>query len=132
MRKTAGVFTNDKSRPRQDLIITGLVEKFVTINPRHVNLRGTAGDSIKTKVTLIPEEKYPFKILNVRARNGKYIKFQLEEVQRSDDVGYEIRVENLKKDAGRYYDTIIVDTDSKIRPHLDVRVYGYLRPRKSE
>ena len=132
MRKTAGVFTNDKSRPRQDLIITGQVEKFVTINPRHVNLRGTAGDAIKTKVILIPEEKYPFKILNVRARNGKYIKFQLEEVQQSNNIGYEIRVENLKKDAGRYYDTILVDTDSKIRPHLDVRVYGYLRPRKSE
>jgi hypothetical protein len=132
MRKTAGVFTNDKSRPRQNLIITGQVEKFVTINPRHVNLRGTAGDAIKTKVTLIPEKKYPFKILNVRARNGKYIKFQLEEVQLSDNTGYEIRVENLKKDAGRFYDTIILDTDSKIRPHLDVRVYGYLRPRNSE
>ncbi len=132
MRKTAGVYTNDKSRPRQDLIITGQVEKFVTISPRHVNLRGTAGDAIKAKVTLIPEEKYPFKILNVRAKSGKYIKFQLEEVRQSDNIGYEIRVENLKKDAGRYYDTIIVNTDSKIRPHLDVRVYGYLRPRKSE
>ena len=132
MKKTAGVFTNDKSRPRQDLIMTGQVEKFVTINPRHINLRGFVGDTIKTKVILIPEKKYPFKILNVRARNGKYIKFQLEEIKQSENTAYEIRVENLKQNTGRYYDTIILDTDSKIRPQLDVRVYGHLRPRKSE
>ena len=132
MKKTAGVFTNDKSRPRQDLVITGQVEKFVTINPRHINLRGNAGDTIKAKVILIPEKKYPFKILNVRAKNGKYINFRLEEIKQSANTAYEIRVENLKQDTGRYYDTIIVETDSKIRPQLDVRVYGYLRPRKSE
>lgn len=132
MKKTAGVYTNDKNRPRLDLVITGQVENFVTINPRHINLRGFAGDTIKTKVTLIPEKKYPFKILNVRAKNGNYINFRLEEIKQSANTAYEIRVENLKQDTGRYYDTIIVETDSKIRPQLDVRVYGYLRPRKSE
>jgi hypothetical protein len=132
MKKTAGVYTNDKSRPRLDLVITGPVEKFVTINPRHVNLRGFVGDSIKASVILIPEKKYPFKILNVRARNGKNISYRLEEIKQSDNTAYEIEVQNLKQDTGRYYDTIILETDSKIRPQLDVRVYGYLRPRKSE
>ncbi len=130
MRKTAGVYTNDKFRPRQDLVISGQVERFVTIRPKHANMRGLVGDPIKGTVTIIPEKKYPFKVLKLRAKDGKYIKYQLEEVKESDTMAYRLNIENLKKDAGRYYDSIILETDSKIRPQLNVRVYGYLRPRK--
>ena len=132
MRKTASVYTNDKSRSRIDLAISGQVEKFVTMRPQHVNLRGYAGDSIKALVTVIPEKKYPFKILKVSARDGKNIKFQLDEVPSSANGAYALKVENLKPDTGRYYDTIFLETDSKIRPKISVRVYGNLRPRKSE
>ena len=130
MRKSAGVYTNDKTRPRQDLVISGEVEKFVTIRPQHANMRGFVGDLIKGTVTIIPEKKYPFKILNLRAQDGKYIKYQLAEIKESDSMAYTLNIENLKKDAGRYYDSIILETDSKIRPQLSIRVYGYLRPRK--
>ncbi len=130
MRKTAGVYTDDKKHPQQDLIISGQVEKFVTIRPQHANMRGTVGDSVKSTVTIIPEKKYPFKILNLRAKDGKYIKYQLEETKESNTFAYKLNIENLKTDAGRYYDSIILETDSKIRPQLSVRVYGYLRPRK--
>jgi len=132
MRKSAGVFTNDKTRPRQDLIITGQVERFVTIRPQHANMRGFVGDPIKGSVTIIPEKKYPFKILNLRAKDGKYIKYQLEETKESDTTAYRLNIENVKTDAGRYYDAIILETDSKIRPQLNVRVYGYLRARKTQ
>ena len=130
MRKSAGVYTNDKTRPRQDLVISGEVEKFVTIRPQHANMRGFVGDLIKGTVTIIPEKKYPFKILNLRAQDGKYIKYQLAEIKESDSMAYTLNIENLKKDAGRYYDSIILETDSKIRPQLSIRVYGYLRPPK--
>jgi hypothetical protein len=132
MKKTAGVYTNDEALPRQDLVISGLVEKFVTIRPQHANLRGFVGDPIKSTVTIIPEKNYPFKILNLSAKDGKYIKYQLEETKESDTTAYKINIENLKTDAGRYYDSIIIETDSKIRPQLNVRVYGYLRLRKTE
>lgn len=132
MKKIAGVYTNDKNRPRMDLVISGQVEKFATIRPKHVNLRGYAGDSITASVSLIPEEKYPFKILKVRARDGNNIKFELEEASQSDNGAYTLKVENLKKDTGRYFDTIVLETDSKIRPELSVRVYGNLRPRKKQ
>jgi hypothetical protein len=56
----------------------------------------------------------------------------LDEVKKSNGPAYELRVENLRQKTGRYYDTIILKTDSKIRPELDVRVYGNLRLRKSE
>ena len=132
MKKPASVYTNDKNRPRVDLVITGQVEKFVTIRPKHINLRGYTGDTIKVSVSLILEKKYPFKILKVSAKDGNNIKFQLEEGEPAANGAYELTVENLKKDTGRFFDTIILDTDSKIRPQLSVRVYGNLRPRKSE
>jgi hypothetical protein len=132
MKKTAGVYTNDINRPRQDLIISGSVEKFATIRPQHVSLRGYAGDPIKGQVSIVPEKKYPFKILDARAKDGKNIKFQLDEVKNSKGQAYELKVENLREKTGRYYDTIILKTDSKIRPELNVRVYGYLRTPKSE
>ena len=132
MRKTASVYTNDKSRSRTDLAISGQVEKFVTIRPKHVNLKGYAGDSIKALVTVTPEKKYPFKILKVSAKDGKNIKFQLDEVQSSANGAYALKVENLKPDTGRYYDTIFLETDSKIRPKISVRVYGNLRPRNKQ
>jgi hypothetical protein len=132
MRKTAGVYTNDKNRPRMDLVISGQVEKFVTIRPKHISLRGYTGDTIKASVSLIPEKKYPFKILKVSAKNGNNIKYQLADVELSANGAYELKVENLKQDSGRYFDTIILETDSKIRPRLKVKVYGNLRPRKKE
>ena len=132
MKKTAGVYTNDKNRPQQDLVISGPVEKFATIRPKHVSLRGYAGDPIKGQVSIISEKKYPFKILDARAQDGKNIKFQLDEVKKSNGPAYELTVENLLEKTGRYYDTIILKTDSKVRPELKVRVYGNLRARESE
>jgi hypothetical protein len=132
MRKTAGVYTNDKSRPRQELVITGQVENFAVIRPKHVSLRGYAGDSLKGTISIIPEKKYPFKILEARAQNGKNINIELGEVKNSSGTAYELKVENLRQETGRYYDTIVLKTDSQVRPELNVKVYGYLRARKSE
>ncbi len=132
MKKTAGVYTNDIYSPRQDLVILGLVEKFATSRPQYVSLRGYAGDAIKGKVTIIPEKKYPFKILEARAENGKHFSFKLDEVKKSGSQAYELNIENLTQKSGRYYDSIILTTDSQIRPVLNVKVFGYLRARKSE
>ena len=133
MKKTASVYTNDKNRSQVGLVISGQVDKFVTVRPKHINLRGYAGDTINASVSLIPEKKYPFKILKVSAQDGNNIKFQLADVELSAANGaYELTVENLKQDIGRYFDTIILETDSKIRPQLKIKVYGNLRPRKSE
>lgn len=132
MKKTAGVYTNDKNLPQQDLVISGQVDNFVAINPRNVSLRGVAGDPIESVVTIIPEKKYPFKIIDARAQNGENIRIELKEMAKSNGGGYELKVENLKTTTGRYYDAIILKTDSSVQPELDIRVYGYLRPGKGE
>ena len=109
-----------------------MVEKFVTIIPRAVSLRGFVGESLKKSVNIIPEEKYTFKITNARARNGKYIDIQLEEIQGTGRREYSLTVENRRQEQGRYSDMIILETDSKIQPTMNVRVYGQLRKRPAE
>jgi hypothetical protein len=108
-----------------------MVEKFVTIIPKNAILRGFVGDKLKTTVKIIPEEKYPFKIIESKAINGKDIRFKLEEHKLSKVIEYVLTVENLKKDKGPFYDNISLKTDSKIRPMIRIRVNGYIRDRQT-
>ena len=125
--KSATIFTNDKKNPRLKLSIIGMVERFVTIRPSQVRLRGFTGEEIKRKVAIIPTPRYPFKIVNVRARDGKDISYQLSEENSENGLQYALMVENKRTQQGSYFDIITLETDSKIRPELQIRVYGQLR-----
>ena len=77
-------------------------------------------------VTIIPEKKYPFKIVKTKADKGTNIQFDIKEVTRKDRLEYQLVVRNTKETAGRYVDTIHLITDSKIRQDIPIRVYGYI------
>lgn len=102
----------------------GHVEKFVTITPARVNLLGYAGQPLKAVVKIIPEEKYPFKITGTETAGQKNIRYILEQAEPTKDKGYILTVENLKKDKGQYHEVIFLKTDSKIKPLLNIGVYG--------
>lgn len=128
IRKTARVYTNDRSHAVLNLVISGPVDKFVTVAPRSVILRGRAGDIIKERVRIIPEEKYAFKVLGARARNGRNIRFKLSQVKGAERPEYALTVENTRPTEGRYIDTVFLATNSKIQPELKIRVFGYVQP----
>ena len=115
---------DDPAKPRQTLNISGLVGEFATIIPKRVVLRGIAGQPIKGMVTIVPKEKYPFKITAAMARYGNQIHFKYEEIQNSDSNGYLLTIENLLTQKGRYADTIILKTDSRTRPEIKIQVVG--------
>jgi len=124
LRKNAVVHTDDPAKPRITLAISGPVGAFATIIPKRVVLRGIAGQPIKGVVTIIPKERYPFKITAAMARYGNKIHFKYEDIQNSNSKGYLLTVENLQKHKGRYADTIILKTDSSIRPEIPIQIYG--------
>ena len=132
IRKHATLFTNDEKNPRLQLTISGSVDKFVTIKPNRVKLRGVVGDEIKSKVTITPEKKYPFKIVKASARNGKDIHFELSEEKGDEGPVYALVIKNKRLQQGRYFDMITLETDSEIQPKLSIRVYGDLRQRTGE
>jgi len=107
-----------------NLTVVGNVNKFVTIIPQRVVLTGFVGDQIINKVKIIPEEKYPFKIVGDRTIHKKNILCELEEAKRSKMIEYVLTIANLKKEKGRYFETIRLKTDNKIQPDIRIRVYG--------
>jgi len=123
LNKNAVVHTDDPAKPRLTLILSGQVGEFATVIPKRVVLRGIAGQPIQGRVTIVPKEKYPFKITAAMARYGTKIQFKYEEIQPSNPKGYLLTIENLQTHKGRYADTIILKTDSSIRPEITIQVF---------
>ncbi len=106
------------------MIITGYVEKLVTISPSKVQLNGAANQNIKALVVIIPEEKYSFNIVEASAKFGEFIRYELIEVKQTNGIAYQLMVENIRKKRGRYADTIFLKTTSKFRPTIKISVFG--------
>ena len=107
-----------------DLTISGNVERFATIVPDRVRLSGYAENEIKATVKIIPEKKYTFKIPKTTAQNGQNISYELTEKKQNDHMEYLLNIANTSKKQGRYFDTITLETDSKINPAIRVKVFG--------
>ena len=90
-------------------------------------LSGIAGQELKKDVKIIPEEKYPFKIVNVSTKNSSNISVELKEVKESKKMEYLLTIQNLKKEKGKYHDTIKIITDSKVKPEIHLNVHGNIR-----
>ncbi len=104
----------------------------MTISPASVRLTGTPESTIKTQISIIPEEKYFFKILDVEVKKGTYIQHDLEKTQNSQGKAtYLLTVKNLKKEIGRYFDSIILKTDSRQRPEITISGYGHIFKNKT-
>ncbi len=124
--------SNDPRTPKLRLGVSGEVERFASIKPRHVRLFGDVGQEIRQTVTIVPEKKYPFKILEAKARNGQFIKYDLQSSEGPDGTQYRLTIENTRRQPGRFMDSILLKTDSDIRPELRVNVFGLIRsPKKA-
>jgi hypothetical protein len=81
---------------------------------------------------IVPRPDHPFKIKNIRTMNGRHIRFSLANKTAAGRTIYEITVTNTRPDPGRISDVIYVDTDSPIRPTLQVTVSGAIMGAKKE
>ena len=116
--------TNDPDKPTINLTIIGEVEIFVTINPQRINLRGPTGKLLIKTATIIPADNYPFKIIDARVNKGEHISIFLKKKFDNKLKGYILTVQNRRKKKGRYFDTIILYTDSNILPTIEIPVIG--------
>lgn len=98
----------------------------MAITPSKVRLAGPVGQSLTTTVTILPEKKYPFKIKEVTAKTGLFVRWELQEIKDPAHSGYQLKIENLKQETGRYFDTLYLKTDSNIRPEISLRVFGHI------
>ncbi len=127
LSKTAEVYLNDPGKRRVDLRIRGKVEAFAHFTSRSIVLRGRAGDKIVSELVINQRPEYQFKILNVTARNGRDIKYQVERMIGTNPAVYTLTVENKKSTPGRYFDTIYLQTDNAIHPKIGINVTGIIQ-----
>ncbi len=120
------VETSDAKQPNVSIEIAGNVEKFANITPNKLFLSGNVGEPIIGTVTVSPDPKYPFRIIETKSKNGTDVQSRIEEKQENNTTTYIITVENLKKDPGRYFDVITLKTNSPIKPELQFSVIGQI------
>ena len=125
VNKSVVVFTNDPAMPRQKLRMKGRVVRFVTVSPPRLVLRGEAGQPVRAEAAIIPEKAFPFGIIGVRLPDNSPIRCDLTRPA-DGSPGYLLTVENLKSDPGRYHEIVELITDSKVKPKINVSVFGRL------
>jgi hypothetical protein len=94
------------------------------MEPKYARLTGHVGTEITRTITITREEEYPFSIVDAKAKIGKNIALGVEEFKKEESDGYVLTITNKKTAAGRYTDTLILKTDSKVKPTLTIPVYG--------
>lgn len=127
IRESVRIRTNDPNRPWLQVAVTGMVEKFAEIRPERVRLAGPADQPLFAEVEIVPRKDLPFTIEGVKAKSGDFIRYKW--IERCSD-GHDrcvLRVENTRKEKGRYVDAVYISTNSKLRPTIPIYVTGMIR-----
>jgi hypothetical protein len=124
MKKNITVFSNDPNRPQLMLTVAGAVEVFADIHPERIILRGNSGQPMRQELVVTPRAGYPFKVTEVSAKNGVNIAYTMREQEAPEGKSYIVSVENTKTSPGKYYDTLLLSTDSPLKPKIPIHVYG--------
>lgn len=124
LKKTLTVRTNDVKNKRIALTVQAKVIKPYTLSKNNIKLQGRLKKTIKKTLSLSPTKENPFTVLEVTAKRGGNIRYDLEEVVKKNQVRYKLTVENIATAPGNYYDTLYLKTDSSLQPVISVVVVG--------
>ncbi|MBF0226764.1 MAG: hypothetical protein HQK76_15025 [Desulfobacterales bacterium] len=132
LTKKISIESNDKKNPTVEITITGMVEEFVTIIPSKLQLTGQVNTELKTVAKIQTLENHPFNILEVSTRTGENIIYKLDPMDGSKPQTYILTVENVKKTPGSYFDVISIKTDNKLKPEIQIKVFGNILEEKQD
>ena len=122
-RKETRVFVNDPDRSEFSLVLTGTAKPFIEIQPSHiVRLRGSPGNTVQGEVRFTSHLPGAFEITNFRTNIPDKIDVSLKPVEPGRV--YVLEVKNKAQNSGPYAGLIELNTNSKERPRLIVRVFG--------
>ncbi|MCF8069288.1 MAG: hypothetical protein K9L30_11945 [Desulfobacterales bacterium] len=126
MSKPVIVFTNDPEKPKTTLSVIVDVDKVVSISPQFVRINGKVSQKLSAKVTIAPTEKYAFSIISseIIGNGEENILVDITSLSRPSGTSYILTIDNIKATPGSYLDTILLRTDSEVRPEIEIKVYG--------
>jgi uncharacterized membrane protein len=121
------VRTSDPHHPEFQLKMSGKVLKRKDISSNTARLTGNAGEEIQQTITISPSPENPFTITDIRLENGDDIQTELETIEGSGGIRYELTISNRRAEKGWYVDTVYVKTTSPITPEFKINVLGVIR-----
>lgn len=100
----------------------GKVDEFAGVTPPTAVLKGKADESIETMVTVQPDKKHPFKI--VESHMEKSLEGKIEYKMITLENGYVLQIKNSLHTAGQYFGRIFLKTDNPDKPEIPISVAG--------
>lgn len=122
MKKRIKVSIDDPTTPTAYLTIQGPVERVVNITPRTLVFQGNSGKVMEKTITIIPVEKYPLNILDLTFKNSRYLACELKKTQINGKQAFKVIVKTKKEARGKFYDRLLMKTDSRVKPLIIVWV----------
>ena len=123
LNRKISVYTNDPTRRIAIYHINGYIDKFAFISERKVQLTGKAGKPLTKTVTIEPIEKYPFTITGIQTgRKDIVTATLLEKRSKKGALIYELSIQNVVKNAGKYTDEIYLLTSHPLQKGISIDV----------
>lgn len=111
-----------------ELTLAGHVEKFADIQPERVRLTGRLNEKTSAAVRIVPRPEHPFKITQVQAMRGEHIRVASTPLAAEGKPYYELTITSIRQEPGRIVDVVTIETDSSVRPQIQVQVFGEILP----
>ena len=117
--------TDDPKHEKTEIRISGYVEPLTESDiPSALTIEGVLGRKIESRINIVPNRKYPFRITGVTAEDGEYLRFRSEEQSK----GYVLIIENILDIPGLFWDAVHIGTDSPAKPEIVIPVKGKVVP----
>ncbi|RJP95310.1 MAG: DUF1573 domain-containing protein [Desulfobacteraceae bacterium] len=115
--------TNDPKNQIMNLFMKGKVDQFAGITPATAVLKGKANESVEIQVSVMPDAKHPFKVVD--SSMDKTLEGKIEYGMEKFDTGYVVlRIRNKQQTAGNYFGRILLKTDNPDKPEIAIPVTG--------
>jgi len=122
------IHTNDPVSRVVTVSMSGLVRELARIEPKLISLEGKAGTAVTAQVKIFPVAVPDFNITDTTAKDGKHIDFSLEKQKDGAKPVFLLTVRNKKESPDRFFDIIIMTTDTTPKREIRVRVFGNILP----
>ena len=128
VREVVKIHTNDPAYRIFTISMSGEVRQMARLTPEIVSLRGKPGEEISAQVKIVPSAVPDFNITKAEAKVAKDIEFTIEKQGTPPDHYFLLTVHNKKESPGRYFDIIVLETDTIPKRDIRVRVSGHIAP----
>lgn len=119
------VWSNDLERRSIAFYLTGEVKPHVALEPGgYLSLWGVKGQVPREHLDIINNHETPLKIIGIDNDLSDRVRWSLEEIR--PGFVYRLAVEDISTGAGDYKGYLIISTDNRLKPKLEVIVTGQI------